>query len=290
MADLNLLPHHNLLHYSDDLLSGSGWVRPSTVTDDRSNVNVPYNRYGMTRCYKCVLQAAGDSRFFYSASGYAYVLNGVVYRLSILVRYTNQQWITFGVTGNSTYVTHFDIQNRVIGSTTAGSIITNPTIESDGSNWSYITVRYLGTTSINASVRLVVQAANSGTLASYPTPVGGETIHVSSPQVQRYVSDSAEYKNYIGTTDYVPKFGPALPILSDNNVSTSYKDEIADAVWSGTAEDTWGENTMGGYLEKAKKYVANKITKSSGTYTVYKDDESTTYETGTTSASTRDPS
>lgn len=67
--------------------------------------------------------------------------------------------------------------------------------------------------------------------------------------------------------------------------------EIEDgaAVWNGAAEDTYGVTTMGGYLDAIKKFCCNKIVKSGGTATVYKDDEATTYTTVDISASTRDP-
>lgn len=64
----------------------------------------------------------------------------------------------------------------------------------------------------------------------------------------------------------------------------------ADAVWSVTAEDAYAESTIGGYINEIKKFVCNKITKSGGVATIYKDDESTTHATVDITASTRDPS
>ena len=46
---------------------------------------------------------------------------------------------------------------------------------------------------------------------------------------------------------------------------------------------------MGAYIDTIKKYVSNKLSISGGNYTLYKDDETTTFDTGTTGPTGRNP-
>ena len=79
----------------------------------------------------------------------------------------------------------------------------------------------------------------------------------------------------------------AAVTVGTNNDKTGYRLSATgvDDVWdeAQTGHETAG--TTGGNLASAKYHVANKATIASGAYTVYKDDKSTTFATGTTSAS-----
>lgn len=60
--------------------------------------------------------------------------------------------------------------------------------------------------------------------------------------------------------------------------------------WTTAMPGAYAANTAGDYINKIKKYVANKITISGSTYSVKEDDGSTEFESGTTSTTERTPS
>ena len=69
-------------------------------------------------------------------------------------------------------------------------------------------------------------------------------------------------------------------------------DAVATTAWSellDTDVEDWASG-LGSYIDAIKKYVANKLTISGSNYEVFKDDGSTSFETGTTSATGRNPS
>ena len=73
-------------------------------------------------------------------------------------------------------------------------------------------------------------------------------------------------------------------------LATDAVEEIREGILTRVVEGNYGATTIGGYIERIKNYVANKMVKSGSTYTIYKNDESTTYATGTTNGAGRDPS
>lgn len=85
-------------------------------------------------------------------------------------------------------------------------------------------------------------------------------------------------------------YGLATDAVNSTSLATTAVTEIKDGTLGAAAEGTYAATTFGGYIEKIKKYVANKMTISGSAYTIKKDDETTTYETGTTDATGRDPS
>ena len=84
------------------------------------------------------------------------------------------------------------------------------------------------------------------------------------------------------TGSFVEVAGGAVAGIAD------FKLTVAEIL--NTDVEDWTASSLGGYIDAIKKYVANRLVVSSGNYTLYKDDEATVFETGTTSASGRDPS
>lgn len=287
MAIPNFTPHHNLLAYSDEITNTSAWASGSiaaSFNDASLSVSAPPARYNVTKVFQFSARA-GQQNITFGSNWYPNVIFGEVYYLTCYAKYVDHQYIAFGIIGAATYICHFDIVNGTVGSFTAGGIITDPEIEDAGNGWYKLKMRVVGNTSIATSHRVYWRYVSGLTLADTYSPTGGELVYISSPQVQHFIdADDEEYEKYIPTVNQYPVWGEARPVLN-----TSLLADIRSGVWSHNAEDVYSESSMGGYLEKIKKYVCNKITKSSGTYTIFKDDESTTYETGTTSPSERNP-
>lgn len=79
----------------------------------------------------------------------------------------------------------------------------------------------------------------------------------------------------------------AAVTVGTNNDKTGYRLSATgvDDIWDEAQTGHETASTTGGNLASAKYHVANKATIASGAYTVYKDDGTTSFKTGTTSAS-----
>lgn len=70
--------------------------------------------------------------------------------------------------------------------------------------------------------------------------------------------------------------------------SSEFAQSAGDKVWN-TAPQDGSPTTALGYLDAIKKYVANKMTIVGTDYEIFKDDQTTSYATGTTNSTGRDP-
>lgn len=70
--------------------------------------------------------------------------------------------------------------------------------------------------------------------------------------------------------------------------SSELAQSAADKVWN-TAPEDGSASTALGYLDAIKKYVSNKMTIVGSDYEIFKDDQTTSYATGTTNSAGRDP-
>lgn len=132
---------------------------------------------------------------------------------------------------------------------------------------------YLGTTGLtNASFTkaLYKDGAASGVAVTVTEIAGG--FYSAS-----FTPDSAG----LWTLDVYETADTAAHYQGDFPVRALELDEVAsDHVTAGT---------IGSYLQYIKAYVANKLSKSGSTYTVYKDDGVTPLQTGTTTTTERTP-
>lgn len=77
--------------------------------------------------------------------------------------------------------------------------------------------------------------------------------------------------------------------VTDTPVSDIDDFKLTVAEILNTDVEDWATG-LGMYIDYIKKYVSNKLTISGSNYTIYKDDGITTFDSGTTGASGRDPS
>jgi hypothetical protein len=170
----------------------------------------------------------------------------------------------------------FDIQNGTTGACSATKA-TTPTITAVSGGWYKISWIFTGDSTVAASFRLFFEVSSTNAFSTTGTPGGTEIVYLSSPQVQDTSGLSTDALNmYVPTTTFEKAWAAPKTCAAD--------------VFSSTVEGVYGATTMGGYIERIKNYVANKMTKSGSTYTIYKNDETTVYQTGTTSGAGRDPS
>ena len=80
----------------------------------------------------------------------------------------------------------------------------------------------------------------------------------------------------------------ASAIASNAITSSEFAQSAGDKVWN-TAPQDGSASTALGYLDAIKKYVANKMTIVGSDYEIFKDDQTTSYATGTTNSAGRDP-
>lgn len=196
-------PAHNMAGYSDLLTNSTGWtITGSTITDDTATTTPP-EIFNVNKTFKLV-GVAGQSSFVSGNSGNKYVVNNAGYYISIYAKYSNHQWIRFGVTGAGTWACNFDIQNGAVGTCTN---LSDASITSVGDGWFYLRAYYLGNTaSVSNSFRIRVEGATSSS-SSALTFAGGETIFLSAPQAQDDRVSLPEYKKYVITPDFFRVWG-----------------------------------------------------------------------------------
>ncbi len=92
----------------------------------------------------------------------------------------------------------------------------------------------------------------------------------------------------IGSSEIATDAIGASEIAASAITSSEFAQSAADKVWD-TAPQDGSASTALGYLDAIKKYVANKMSIVGSNYTIYKDDQTTSYATGTTNSAGRDP-
>jgi len=92
----------------------------------------------------------------------------------------------------------------------------------------------------------------------------------------------------IGSSEIATSAMGADEIAASAITSSEFSQSAADKVWN-TAPQDGSASTALGYLDAIKKYVSNKMSIVGSNYTIYKDDQTTSYATGTTNSSGRDP-
>lgn len=199
---------HNILGYSADMSSATGWTKVATVTDDTANTTPP-EVFNAASAFKAVY-AAGQSLIIYGAGGnLPYVVTGSPYRLMAYVKYSDARYLAFGVTGGASRSCAFDLQTGTAGTCSAHASITGSSITAVGNSWYRITVNYTGEAATNPNIRMLFQNLSANTAGSTLAATGGEILYISSPSAQRIYDSSTEYYKYVPTTTFVKAWGPA---------------------------------------------------------------------------------
>lgn len=92
----------------------------------------------------------------------------------------------------------------------------------------------------------------------------------------------------IGNSEIAADAIGSSEIAASAITSSEFAQSAADKTWD-TAPQDGSASTALGYLDAIKKYVSNKMTVVGSNYTIYKDDQTTSYATGTTNSAGRDP-
>jgi hypothetical protein len=110
----------------------------------------------------------------------------------------------------------------------------------------------------------------------------------SSEIAANAIGESEIAANAIGSSEIATDAIGADEIASSAITSSEFAQSAADKTWN-TAPEDGSTSTALGYLDAIKKYVANKMTIVGTDYEIFKDDQTTSYATGTTNSSGRDP-
>jgi hypothetical protein len=199
-------PAVNLLTYSDDMTSSTGWTKTATMTDDTATTTPPEGIYNINKTFKAA-SGASQTTLLLGASLAAHVINNNNYKVSVYVKYSNLQYLAVGFTGSGTYLQAFDIQNGAVGTTNA---FTNGAITAVGNSWYRITFTYTGATSLSPAFRMVFKPLNSNVYSDTKTTAGTEVVYLTAPQVQ---PASSRVDQYIPTTAAFKAWGsPVCPV------------------------------------------------------------------------------
>lgn len=202
-------PAHNMVGYSEDLTSATGWTKAATITDD-SGTTTPPIQFNVSKTFKAVL-AAGQSNISYgSSSNISLAGTGYFYLFSVYAKYSDRQYIGFGVTGGGTSVCSYDIQNGVAGVCSGGA--SSPEVTSAGGGWYKLSLLFSGSLASYPRLRVLFNNQTDIVSTTALAATGGEIVYLSSPQVQN-VTDPAtpalEQSKYIPQALFGIAWGPA---------------------------------------------------------------------------------
>jgi len=79
----------------------------------------------------------------------------------------------------------------------------------------------------------------------------------------------------------------AADAIGSSQLATTATNEIREDILTRSVEGNYSTGTLGSYIEEIKKFVANRMTKSGTAWTLYKDDKTTVYKSGTTTGAER---
>lgn len=165
--------------------------------------------------------------------------------------------------------------NAVTASAIATDAITAAKIAADAITSSEIATNAIGAAEIDAA------AIGSSELAD--NAITAAKIAADAVGASEIATDA------IGSAEIAASAIGASEIGTDAIDNDALAANAVDEIWAETAEDASATTALG-YLDAIKKYVANKLTISGSSYEVFKDDGTTSFETGTTSATGRNPS
>ena len=288
------MPAHNLAWKTEDIQSSSYWSQ-ATATITKGQSDVPYPpEYGISTTFKAVASSA-SSNITFSNTGYYYQDTGKPLLFTSYLRYGNHQWVRAGLSGSATYGCSFDLLNGVVGTAVGATC----TMKAVGTGWykATVIVDFGSSTGLSKSVRPAWQWYTGALgVTAHTASVGVETVYIAGPQVQYYYGDFEEYDKYVpNNTDYAVY--STLPVLcnstvadnviSASKVSSDAVTEIREDILTRQIEGNYAVGTLGYYIEEIKKFVANRMTKVGNAWTLYKDDKTTVYKSGTTTGAGR---
>lgn len=285
--------------------SNAAWTKDTLTGATADTVVAPD---GATTGDTITLSAVTSSgRFVYLTSGTA-VTTALNYRYSIYAKGGTHCFISlFSQTPSGSNIDVNICTGAILR--TGGSNISS-SVTSVGNGWYLIDLVFLqsGTTTYLTITPLKDASTVSGT--SWVS-AGTETFYLWGAGIQL----ASLPADYLATTTASATLGPlcgkgyaqslinpskcypllTYPILGADTITasalaTDAVNEIREGILTRVVEGNYGATTIGGYIERIKNYVANKMVKSGSTYTIYKNDESTVYQTGTTNGAGRDPS
>jgi hypothetical protein len=202
-------PAHNMVGYSEDMTSATGWTKVATITDDSATTPPPAGIFNVGKTFKAVL-AAGQSNIEYGVTSNIAFVVGNSYKLSMLAKYQDRQYIGMGIGGGGTWGCSYDIQNGVAG--VCNGSLTTPTITAAGGGWYKLTALYVGHVT-NPNVRFQLTNQTNVSTFTVLAATGGEIVYMSSPQVQNVTTpatSSLESSKYVPNLLFGISWAPAI--------------------------------------------------------------------------------
>lgn len=204
-------PAHNMVGYSEDLTSATGWTKIATMADTTatSGIGAPPAVFNVGKTFSAVL-AAGQSHVIYGSISNVALVSGQLYQFSIYAKYLDRRYIGLGITGGGTIGCSYDLLNGVVGVCTG---LTNPTITAKGNGWYKLTALHTGSIGTYPNLRLHVTNQTDAASFTVLAATGGETFYLSSPQVQNVTTpptDPFEVSKYVPNALFGISWAPAI--------------------------------------------------------------------------------
>lgn len=215
------------------------------------------------------------------------VTSGVQYSFSTFAKKGTRSFIQLSLpsTGFSTKYANFNLNNCSTGTVGSG-VIASTTQALDG--WCRVEIKATATGTASTQVYYTIVTTGEAPYSESYLGVVSNNLYVWGMQARLATSRPDYIQSVASSVSSVPTLGANS--VTANALATDAVTEVKDGILGATAEGAYGASTFGGYIEKIKKYVANKLVKVGTAYEIKKDDGTTTYETGTTDGGGRTPS
>lgn len=140
----------------------------------------------------------------------------------------------------------------------------------------------------NGTISAVNFAADAITASAIaPSAIGSSEIAdngITAADIANNAFTSAAFASGAVTSGAI-----AADAIGSSQLATTATNEIREDILTRQLQDNYSTGTLGWAIDRIKKFIANKMTFSGSNYTIFKDDETTTYNTGTSTSTERNP-
>jgi len=177
---------------------------------------------------------------------------------------------------------NFNLTTCATGTIGANTLAT-ATLYDNG--WCRVEIKASATSSATTQAYFII--ITSGTAANFESYLGVITnnLHLWGMQARLGYNSTAYVPTLASAVSVNQSFG--TDAISAASISTAGADKIRENILTRSVEGNYSTGTLGSYIEEIKKFVANRMTKSGTAWTLYKDDKTTVYKSGTTTGAER---
>ena len=269
--------NNNLLTYSEQV-DNAIWVKTAATATANSVVAPDGNTTGDTLAETA---STSDHNIRQSLS----VVTGNEYVIGTYARLGTRTFVQVSTTstgfGTARYA-NFNLTTCAVGTVGASTTATATAFDN---GWCRVEIKATATSSATTLAYFVIITNSAAANFESYLGVASNNLYLWGMQARLGYNSTA----YVPTTSAAVSANQSFTTdaISAASISTAGADKIRENILTRSIEGNYSTGTFGYYVEEIKKFVANRMTKSGTAWTLYKDDKTTVYKTGTTTGAER---